>query len=983
MPCCKNIPNGKTKVSYVGNEPSPKGRGICAKYADPSKRYKGLDNKMWHIQSTITGHCFWKRGSGQHGGGKEEEDEKCIMINANKFEESIETLIKNEECVAHILDPTTIESNALFLRAAILVKQHETEIQGFKPSVTCNLPKKGGAPFSKRTTTPLKDRLSCSFNINIQSILQTNKEFNNLCDALEAKIIDITCTSDSDCENAINAYTLEFKKYIDNIQTQIKKLFQSDKRILYFIISNYHIKTFNGGSSTLSFFEKSLLYYRIIIKNTNQILIVFNLLWSITRATLSTECKYIPFINCYDYEANEFYSIHGINGFISIVNTAMNKKRLEYDNKIKEYEKLIAIAIETKIKLMIEKVNAAVDEKMPINDPINDLSVFSLFSTQKNIGIVLFNKSIYISLYELGITDTDERATVIKHISRFTRTINTFSYVYNEISKSYVPSVELNNGILNLIIDQDPLNGIIKERANVVIDGFIKKYKTPREEKEENVRYVFHGTNQLLSDESFTTLAFLSTTTDPDVAITYANNSNYVYIFKLYFNESNKTPYIYFNDSLSQILLPPGLEFKQLALPTLPDNITRKTINNIQKLCLKKTKGGQEADVTFLMYEASPYDYLIFEKFRHMINQTIKNVPIVIANVIKAAQPKFVNHGSSTFFEKDTIVYKKIDKIGRNFETNQIMLRAINEMLSAYIYKTCFEIDAQIYNICLVNDFICLGSEKKPFINTFETENKKKSSDQWRLYMNKMSEQILVDLAMANWDAYSNFNSILDDKDNVFRVDVGGSLSYTGLSDRNYLFHSESPFEHATFNSPGFREIINHVKTLSKHEVARIITINTEKLKSVLVTFDTKINISNVISRIPKGDERYAPFVNGIVNGLKKRIGYYFTHGEAILTDIFSQRNTPNIPITRPPSIGLTDGGAPYPDLFIKGTAIKPKSRQPIGMKELTNKDVPEPLDSILNDPILTFHEPHLFYPDSTNIFNNFINLANMSNPPI
>lgn len=47
MPKCKNAPT----VYYKGTEPSPKGRGYCARTELVGKRRKGTDNQMWVVKS--------------------------------------------------------------------------------------------------------------------------------------------------------------------------------------------------------------------------------------------------------------------------------------------------------------------------------------------------------------------------------------------------------------------------------------------------------------------------------------------------------------------------------------------------------------------------------------------------------------------------------------------------------------------------------------------------------------------------------------------------------------------------------------------------------------------------------------------------------------------------------------------------------------------------------------------------------------------
>lgn len=54
MPSCL-----KSIGTYKGTEPSPKGRGYCAKGEDIGKKMKGLDKNMWIVSKTKNGQKRW------------------------------------------------------------------------------------------------------------------------------------------------------------------------------------------------------------------------------------------------------------------------------------------------------------------------------------------------------------------------------------------------------------------------------------------------------------------------------------------------------------------------------------------------------------------------------------------------------------------------------------------------------------------------------------------------------------------------------------------------------------------------------------------------------------------------------------------------------------------------------------------------------------------------------------------------------------
>lgn len=59
MPKCKNDP----KTSYTGKEPSPKGKGFCAKKERIGSKKRGKDGKMWIVKKRIDGVKLWTRFS--------------------------------------------------------------------------------------------------------------------------------------------------------------------------------------------------------------------------------------------------------------------------------------------------------------------------------------------------------------------------------------------------------------------------------------------------------------------------------------------------------------------------------------------------------------------------------------------------------------------------------------------------------------------------------------------------------------------------------------------------------------------------------------------------------------------------------------------------------------------------------------------------------------------------------------------------------
>lgn len=57
---CKNV-RGNGKAFYTGTEPSPKGRGYCARFEKIGTKMKGKDGATWVVQSRSSGSRAWAK----------------------------------------------------------------------------------------------------------------------------------------------------------------------------------------------------------------------------------------------------------------------------------------------------------------------------------------------------------------------------------------------------------------------------------------------------------------------------------------------------------------------------------------------------------------------------------------------------------------------------------------------------------------------------------------------------------------------------------------------------------------------------------------------------------------------------------------------------------------------------------------------------------------------------------------------------------
>lgn len=92
MPKCKNSDKG----TYKGTEPSPKGRGYCAKGEKVNKKMKGNDGNMWIINETKKGVKRWVKFTNN-------------KLNSTKKSKKIKSVKKNKPITKNILSPTLLK----------------------------------------------------------------------------------------------------------------------------------------------------------------------------------------------------------------------------------------------------------------------------------------------------------------------------------------------------------------------------------------------------------------------------------------------------------------------------------------------------------------------------------------------------------------------------------------------------------------------------------------------------------------------------------------------------------------------------------------------------------------------------------------------------------------------------------------------------------------------------------------------------------
>lgn len=529
-----------------------------------------------------------------------------------------------------------------------------------------------------------------------------------------------------------------------------------------------------------------------------------------------------------------------------------------------------------------------------------------------------------------------------------------------EIRDCYVPSRDINFDIINFWLDKDPISD---ENLDRIVELF-SLYNSYSKEVMQNQNwtdntskkyfYTYHGTTQSIMEDEMVTATFLSTTTNPSIAMYYADYMGFIYILKF----DNSIPFVNFNDHKSEVVIPMGTKFRT----------TQQTVYGtyviIECECVENVliKAGKlESFCTnFITHASRPKTITLNDKNvegqpkKTCINGTPPFNGIKIAE-IGLEHKAYFDLGSSPMFKVGDKVYKYPLKHNQvNFHINQNIKRLLNEMLAAFIYKIVFNCDTQSYNAVRVEQ--TKKPTKKPnAVSPFndndyvlylessyrdEITNYRNNHDNKKTLYNAQRKEVLIDMVMANWDAYNNNNTIIIN-DKILRVDVGGCLNYRGKGDLNYSFSYESPVDKDVFilnekfgemmmmytesntntdytqnnavdvsvndEYPPDSDFQNQATiqqdTETKFTLKNFVNDNLNRLKqaleeeefqNILKTDGCANNPYNVAAWIDAKNNTHTNYVNFILQTTEtfyRRLEYYKTNGEKICTLIFNKYN--------------------------------------------------------------------------------------------
>lgn len=745
---------------------------------------------------------------------------------------------------------------------AVLAKLEEMEMNN-DTKIYCEIKRGGG------------DDVDITYNKLLCALNTSAINFINSFDQVDNPLYKLAIVL---CKNIQN----DFNFYVDDVKTYINNLLCSKRKFLKLyddsFITHLSQKTFLQRMKHILFnvIPKKIIKYEDPIHFTRVKFITDDLLF------------FVDNILKYSINNGEHTFVHGFTTTFhisNIINQIVKKRWNEYRNP--------AGQISYKQPLVC---NGDIHHGLP------HLALFKTFDENKILKVFSINSYCWCEPEHLTKEDCD----MIKDENNIILYPDLISYDdVDVVYYTYVPSNDLNNSILNWLLESENLDEVNLNKTKIILNYFID-IQSNLEDSQTNSFYVYHGTNQIISDKTFTTFSFLSTTTDYNVALDYAGDDGVVYVLKLNYS----IPFIKFNDELSQIIIPMGTTFVQ------------QTIDN--------DEGNNKQNVTILLYDA-----VSCENLSNILNKiSIKNNNYILEhdqdmfqNIIEDnLKHKNITYGSSIILtnELGNKIYKNVRKEHgiHKLSFNQMFLRYLNEMLAAYIYQLLFDIKTLDYSLVWYSKakMFLLESNYDSSIQTIETIQN--DPDYLTQYNKYMSNEILIDMVMSNWDAYNNCNSIYKSGSRfTFRVDVGGALYYRGKGDRNILFGSSTPNDIDTFKkNKHFLNLLNQkdlqiqnfikplLKAKDRLDLFKTI-INTKKvIKTQRSQLDTiprptilppiglpiiTQNPFDFISQIQNDTHReyYFNFLLSILNTFENRLDYYIKNGEGIIKTLIGGQN--------------------------------------------------------------------------------------------
>jgi hypothetical protein len=388
---------------------------------------------------------------------------------------------------------------------------------------------------------------------------------------------------------------------------------------------------------------------------------------------------------------------------------------------------------------------------------------------------------------------------------------NSNQNVYRLLSNYGKSSALLNSALFEFFYTNLPLDNIFKTDISKIIDRFLNITTT-------NILTVFHGTNSILHNNSytFTTYGFLSTTIDMTIANSYGKN---IYVIKL----PQNFPYLNINDKINkQYLLPIS------TIVTIDNALTISQNNNNIFVGIASFTPNNLQIIKTVISES---------KFTE---ETINALEICQENCRSSPPKKFcsIKKGASKLlYYKDYLL-----------KFNNNLRRVFNEKLASSIYNY-LGVPALDYTVFNFEDKYCIGSQLQAIDYNL---NQERASNYLKNFM--------WDCILANWDVGMTRNVGFNGDNIAIRTDVGGALAYRSRGEFKLdFFNNSTPIEHLfLLEQPFIKDCIKlnpNYKTI----------INSDLTNLTIDKFDW-------INQFP---ESYKNFGELIIERIKVRYNYY------------------------------------------------------------------------------------------------------------
>jgi hypothetical protein len=413
-------------------------------------------------------------------------------------------------------------------------------------------------------------------------------------------------------------------------------------------------------------------------------------------------------------------------------------------------------------------------------------------------------------------------------------------------------SKDLNQGLQQFILNDIPLGNNVKDRLIKMFE--FTKYNINPSYNPDDI-FVFHGTRNIIhsqNDTEINLLSFLSCSFNIYIAFDYAlglsgslNNSGVVYIFKI-----DKTiEYINFNDSLYQIILPPGAKI------LINKEISISNIKYVFCEVKNTNKGKQYYIDLFNSIKKNGSNPLYKITSYYITNANIYNNPIIIYEYpICVHSPTPFNR--QLFRQNVPYIYKDV--------TDDIIYTSLGTVLNGSDINSFFNIQYTIHQL-IINDcyykfnYNCIGY----FL--YYNDTQKEIYTGWKYdpnYGTTIGKQFIynidnyfMDCLISNVDFMNDRNYLqhIKNKDNKLVWFKGcGLYNINGIKKINFKVNEE-PTEHITF-------LLTCTEAKNKFKTKTILEPTYNKFLNSITSFKDFLNLTL--------KPRYIIFLKKYITGL-------------------------------------------------------------------------------------------------------------------